>query len=173
MQTPSWDLFIGLFFVVVIGYGFVLQRDKVIVTLLSIYVGIVIASAFTVGVQQFFAGEQTVANSLFIRSNASPFAIQTAIFGITIILVSAKSGLTGKSTRGVLSPIELMMYSFFNAALIMYTIFGFMDEASRVHIQETSKLGMQILKYGNLWLITPLIFMAFTGGLRKTHSSYD
>jgi len=170
VQTPSWDLFIGLFFVVVVGYGFVLQRDKVIVTLLSIYAGIVVANNFSPFVQKFFAGEQTVGNSVFIRSSASPFAIEAALFGITIILIGAKAGLTGKNSKGVLSPIELMTYSAFNAALILTTIFFFMDEASRNHIVETSKLGSFILKYNTVWLIAPLIFMLFTGGLRKSGS---
>lgn len=173
MQTPSWDLFIGLFFIVMIGYGFVLQRDKVIVTLLSIYVGLVIASGFTGSIQGFFAGEQTIANSLFIRSDASPFAIQTAIFGLVIVLISAKSGLTGKSTRGVLSPIELITYSALNAALILSIIFGFMDETSRTSIIESSKLGALVMEYAKIWLIGPLIFMLLTGGLRRTNSSYD
>lgn len=170
MQTPSWDLFIGLFFTVVIGYGFVLQRDKVIVTLLSIYAGIVVATTFSPIVQKFFAGEQTVGNSVFIRSSASPFAIESVLFGLTIILIGAKAGLTGKNSKGVLSPIELMSYSAMNAALILTTIFGFMDDASRNHIIETSKLGSFVLQYNILWLIAPLIFMFFTGGLRKSSS---
>lgn len=171
VQTPSWDLFIGLFFVVVIGYGFVLQRDKVIVTLLSIYVGIVVANTFSPVVQKFFAGEQTIGDSVFIRSSASPFAIEAALFGLTLILVGAKSGLTSKTTKGILSPIELITYSALNAALVLSTIFGFMDEASRAHIIETSKIGRIVLQYTNLWLVAPLLFMFLTGGLGKSNSN--
>ncbi len=167
MQTPSWDLFIGLFFVVIIGYGFVLQRDKVVVTLLSIYAGIVVSQNFSPIVSKFFAGEQTIANSVFIKSSASPLTIQAGLFGLVIILISAKAGLTGRNSKGVLSPIELMTYSAFNAALILVTIFSFMDEASRNHIVETSKLGKFVLQYSTVWLIAPLIFMLFTGGLRR------
>ncbi len=168
MNLPSWDLFITLFFIVAIGYGFILQRDKVITTLLSVYTGIVVAGAVSEPVRLFFAGDKTLANQVWIRSNASPFTIQTAIFVAVLVLVSAKSGLSGKGAKGMLSPIELVAYSFMNAALILSTILSFMPPEKAQAMAETSRLVNLIFHHHTFWVIAPVVLLIATGGMRKT-----
>jgi hypothetical protein len=115
-----------------------------------------------------------VANQLWIRANASPFTIQAAVFVLVIVFVAAKSGLSGKGTKGMLSPIELVAYSFFNAALILSAVFSFMDPQMRQVFQETSRMANFLISYRIFWILAPVILMIATGGLRRTHSSsYD
>lgn len=174
MSMPSWDLFITLFFIVAIGYGFILQRDKVITTLLSIYTAIVVSQVAAEPVRLFFAGDKTLADQVWIRSNASPFTIQAAVFIAVIVLVSAKSGLSGKGTKGMLSPIELIVYSVLNAALILSSIFAFMSPEKTQAFAESSRMANLLIKHHTLWIIGPIILMIVTGSMRKTSSSsYD
>lgn len=174
MQTvPSWDLFLTIFFIVSIGYSFVLQRDKVVVTLLAIYVGIVMAGILGGPLQQFFNGDKTVANSLFISANTSPFSIQSGIFLLTVILVTIRSGLGSRnsSTGGKLSTFELALFSFLNSALILAAVFSFMDPEAQTKFSETSRIAKMIITKEVWWFVAPLIALIATGGLGKSRSS--
>ena len=175
MQTvPSWDLFLTIFFIVSIGYSFVLQRDKVVVTLLAIYAGIVIANIAGIPLQQLFSGEKTVADSIFISANASPFSVQTGVFLLTTVLVSVRSGLgssRSSGSRGKLSTFELGLYSFLNTALILAAVFSFMDPEAQAQFAETSRIANMIISREVWWFVAPLIALVATGGLGRSRSS--
>ncbi|QQG50332.1 MAG: hypothetical protein HZB70_02020 [Candidatus Berkelbacteria bacterium] len=175
MQTvPSWDLFLAIFFIVSIGYSFVLQRDKVVVTLLAIYAGIVMAQVLGAPLQQFFQGDKTIGNQLFIKANASPFTISAGIFLLTTVLVSIRSGMgKGSSGRGALSAFELAIFSFLNSALILTAIFSFMDPAARDQFAQNSRIARIFISHTPWWMIAPLIALIATGGLGKSRSSSD
>lgn len=169
MQTvPSWDLFLAIFFVVSIGYSFVLQRDKAVVTLLAIYVGIVMANILGGPLQQFFTGDRTVADQLFVRADASPFSIQSAIFLLTVVLVTMRSGLGSRGTSSSrLSTFELALFSFLNSALILAAVFSFMDPEMKEQFSGSSRIAQMIISREIWWFIAPLIALVATGGLGK------
>lgn len=173
MQTvPSWDLFLIIFFIVSIGYSFVLQRDKVIVTLLAIYAGIVMANILGAPMQAFFNGDKTVADQIFIRANASPFTIQAGVFFLTVVLVSIRSGLgVGNSSRSKLTAFELAIFSFLNSALILAAVFSFMPAEGQAQFSETSRIARVIIGKEVWWMLAPLIALIATGGLGKGRSS--
>ncbi|TSC91708.1 MAG: Uncharacterized protein CEN91_600 [Candidatus Berkelbacteria bacterium Licking1014_85] len=169
MNTPSWDLFIGLFFIIGVSYGFILQREKTTVTILSAYVGLVIAQALNPIVQGFFSGDKTI-GSFFIRANASPFTVQVAIFLIVTVLMSTRAGIIGQRARGLLSPIEVLIYSFLNSALIISSIINFMPEDKKTALLASSKLASKIITYNIWWLILPvlaLVIIGFRKGIDK------
>lgn len=170
---PSWDLFLIIFFIVSVGYSFVLQRDKVVVTLLAIYAGIVIASVLGGPAQQFFQGDKTVGNQLFIKANTSPFTIQAGLFFLTTVLVSVRSGIgnRGSSSGGKLSTFELALFSFLNSALILTAVFSFMDPASKAQFAEHSRIARVFISREMWWTVAPLIALIATGGLGKGRSS--
>jgi hypothetical protein len=156
-----------IFFIVSVGYSFVLQRDKVVVTLLAIYAGIVIASVLGGPFQQFFHGDKTIGNQLFLKANASPFSIQSGLFILTTVLVSVRSGVGGRSSggRGHLSTFELALFSFLNSALILTAVFSFMDPLSQSQFAEHSRIARVFINHEMWWMVAPLIALIATGGL--------
>jgi len=172
-SSPSWDLLLTVFFIVSIGYSFVLQRDKVIVTLLAIYAGMVIASIVGAPLQQFFAGDKTIANQLFIRANTNSFTIQAGVFVVTTVLVSLRAGIGRSSSRSVLSTFELAIFSFLNTALILTAIFSFMDLTTREHFLASSRIARIFISHQMWWMIAPIIALVATGGLGGRRSNYD
>ena len=166
--APTWDLLIGILFVLVIAYGFMLQREKVIVTLISIYVGLVLVSVLTGSLQEFFAGDRAIFNKIFIRGTTSPFAIQTGVFLGTVIAITARSGLSGGSGRGLLSPIELFAYSFFNAALITVSILSFVPDEMRSAILDSSYLGNLLVSFRGWLLVLPILLSIILGYREKS-----
>ena len=163
--VPSWDLIIALFFIVTIAYGFILQRDKTVITLISVYVALVLVQVLTNPIQEFFAGEKTVFGQLFIKSSASPFTIKTILFAVVIALVSTKCGLSSKGENSI-SPLEIFGFSFLNAALIISSIFYFMPESTMLHYASISKLANFVIDYHNWWVILPIILLVITGWKR-------
>ena len=165
-SVPSWDLIITIFFIVTIAYGFILQRDKTVVTLISVYVGLVLVQVLTDPMQDFFAGEKTVFGQLFIKSSASPFTIKTILFAAVIALVSTKSGLASKG-EGSASPLEIFGFSFLNASLIISSIFYFMPESTMMHYASISKLANFVINYHVWWIILPILLLIITGWKRS------
>ena len=171
-SSPSWDLLLIVFFVISVGYGFVLQRDKVIVTLLSIYAGIVVANVLAEPLKLFFVGDKTVFNQVFISAKLSPFTIQTCLFALTVILVSVRSGIGGRSaSRGALSPFELAVFSFLNSALLLTAIFSFMTPEMRENFIHNSRIANVFIQKQTWWVIAPLMTLIATGGLGKSRSN--
>lgn len=159
--VPSWDLFLFLFIIMGVVYGFILQKDRVVVTMLAIYVALVATTILVSPVQQFFAGEKAFFNQVFIRSNANSFSIQTIIFLGVIALVSAKSGLSGRDSGA--GTFELLAFSFLNATLILSSIIFFMLPEQRNGIIEGSRIARLLVSYHTWWLILPLVLLIITG----------
>ncbi|OGD63081.1 hypothetical protein A3A71_03790 [Candidatus Berkelbacteria bacterium RIFCSPLOWO2_01_FULL_50_28] len=171
--VPSWDLFLTIFFIVSIGYSFVLQRDKVVVTLLAIYAGIVVATVIGPSAQDFFQGNKTVGDQLFVKANASPFSVSAGLFILTTIVVSVRSGLGrgGSSSSSKLSAFELALFSFLNSALILTAIFSFMDKEAATQFAAHSRIARIFIDRELWWTIAPIIALVATGGLGKSRSS--
>ena len=165
---PTWDLFITLFFVIGIAYGLILQKDKTILTMISTYVAIVIVNTISPYIHKLLVGEQTIAGQIFIKSNTNLFTVKIILFILIIALVSGKSGLSGKSTGGVLSPIELFAYSFLSTMLIISSIFSFMPDTTRESFIISSKFASIIMQYEIWWIILPVVLLIVTGFMHKS-----
>ena len=143
-------------------------------TLLAIYAGIVIASVLGGPLQQFFQGDKTIGNQLFVKANASPFTVQAGLFVITTILVSVRSGIGSRgSSSSKLSTFELALFSFLNSALILTAIFSFMDPVARGQFAEHSRIARVFINREMWWTVAPLIALIATGGLGGSRSNSD
>lgn len=142
-------------------------------TLLAIYVGIVVAAVLGGPVQQFFQGDKTLGNQLFIKANTSPFTIQAGLFFLTTILVSVRSGIgnRGSSGGGKLSTFELALFSFLNSALILTAVFSFMEPTARAQFAEHSRIARVFINREMWWTVAPLIALIATGGLGRGRST--
>jgi len=160
---PSWDLLITLFTLVSVAYGFMMQRERVVVTLLSIYVGVVVTQLLADPVAAFFAGEKTIAGSFFIRSSASSFTIHAGLFLAIVAIISLKSGLSGNRERGSLSTLEIMGYAIMNAALIISVIIGFMDPVQQAELLSQSRNAVFVFDHRFWWFLAPIGLMIIGG----------
>lgn len=167
MPVPNWNLAIAIFFGVGIAFGYILQRDKIIATLLSVYVGLIMTQAVSGTLQQFFAGSTTL-NQFWVNLNASPFAIRSVILIATITLLTAKAGISGGKTKGLLSPIEIVGYSVLTTGLILASLFNFMPVAQQVAFAESSKFAALLINDYVWWVILPVVALIVNGFFRKS-----
>jgi len=165
-QLPSVDIFIGLFFLVGIAYGFLLQREKTITTLVSVYMGIVIATSFSQSVFEFFNGNKVIAGQIWIRSNASTSTIAIILFLLSTFLVSG--AINSKSKRSDdLSLFEVIVYSGLMVALILSSILGFLPTVSRAHYIEISQAAKYLWNFRTLFVLLPPILLILLNWKKK------
>lgn len=173
MPAPSWDLAIAVFFLIGIAFGYILQREKIIATLLSTYVALIVTEVFAGNVFDFFQGNKTIFGDIWIKSGASPFAVRTILFMAVITLLSAKGGISGTKAKGILSPIEIFGLSFLTTALILSSIFYFMPPESREAFIASSRLASFMIRHYIWWVILPVLALVGLGFVRKGSSSSD
>ncbi|HOX40967.1 MAG TPA: hypothetical protein PK263_02115 [bacterium] len=159
MQLPSIDIFIGLIFLVGIAYSFILQREKTITFLCSVYIGLVIAGNFSGTLFEFFNGNKVVANQVWVRSNASSGTIAIIVFLVSIFLVTGAINSRNNRSGGETSLFEVMIYSALAIALILSSVMGFLPEATRNHYIEISKAAQIIYNMKTVWVVLPPIML--------------
>jgi len=171
MPTPSWDLAIIVFFLIGVAFGYILQREKIVATLVSVYVALVVTQVFSGNVLSFFQGDKTLFDQVWIKSDSSPFTVRVIIFMAVIMLLSAKGGISSTKSKGIFSPIEIIGFSFLTTALIISSIFNFMPPESREVFMATSRMANFVIKYYLWWVIIPVIAMIGLGFFRRSSSS--
>lgn len=171
MPAPSWDLAIVVFFLIGVSFGYILQREKIVATLLSVYVALVVTQVFSGNVLSFFQGDKVLFNQVWVRSGSSPFTIRVVIFMLVIMLLSAKGGITGSRSKGIFSPIEIIGFSFLTTALILSSIFYFMPPESREAFMASSRMATFVIKYYPWWVVTPVVVLIGLGFFRRASSS--
>lgn len=166
-SAPSWDLFVVLFLVITVAYGFLMQRERIVVTLVAAYIGIVMSSMFATAVQGFFTGETPLLGKYFIAANLSPAQIQIGLFTLTMILVSTKGGIDAEKGRGWLSPLELAGLSALTGTLIMTTLLGFLAPDQRSLLTDSSRLVMYLDHFHGIWTVAPIAALIGLGFRRR------
>lgn len=166
MTLPSVDVFIALLFIVGIGYGFLLRRDKAITTLCSVYIGLVIASSFSENVYAFFNGNAMIANQIWIRSNASSSTIAIILFLICIFFISG--AINSSSNRaGDISPLEVIIYSGLTVALIISSILNFLPPEVQKNYVDASRAARILLGYRTLIVVSAPLLLVLLNMRRK------
>lgn len=166
MPLPTWDVFIGLAFIIGIAYGFILRREKTITTLCSTYIGIVIATNFSSYLFELFNGNKYIANQIWIKSNASLSTVSIITLLISSFLIAGAINST-KSKAGDISPFEVFIYSALNIALIVAMVIGFLPEGTRAAVLSSSKVGSFIYNWRTAWVILPPLALIILNFRRK------
>jgi len=166
MPLPTWDIFIGFAFVAGIAYGFILRREKTIITLCATYIGIVVATYFSKNVFDFFNGNKLFAGQVWIHSNASLSTVTIALFLLTIAGVSG-AVISSSNKAGDVSPLEVIIYSALNMALIITIVLGFLPDEARMKYVETSKLASLVFHLRIWWVVLPPLALIILNFRRK------
>jgi len=168
MTLPTWDLVITLFFLIAMAYGFILGRGRIVIILIITYVAFVLASELGEATYGLFSGPTNIAKNVWIEGNASLFTIKTALFVLTIVLLSLKGDLGPLTSlsRGIKSTILTGIYAFFNAGLIVSSVIKFLPEESQTALVSMSPLASKVVSNRPWWILIPVIVMVIEGFFR-------
>lgn len=160
--TPSWDLFIVLFFVVAVFlYGLSLGRDRVLVILVSIYMALAVIN--TAPYLDSFTAE-------FSLNNQSIFKV-TIFLGIFLIIffLMSRSALRNTIASADVSGrwFHVLIFSFFHVGLLLSVTLGYLPEDIVQHISENMRELFISEQARFFWLVTPVVAMVMIKPKRK------
>jgi len=167
MTIPTWDLFIMLFFLIAVAYGFLLGKNRIILTLLTTYIMLAVANE---------VGDSLLAANFILKSGSSTFVLKTSVFLIAIfllaILFSSRTAIAKYAARedestSMGSIVFTVIYSFLSAGLIITSIIYFMTPEGRAEFFAQSHWAKVMMDLRIWWLILPLFIVVFENFKRK------
>ncbi len=161
-STPTWDLFIAIFFIVgAFLYGFSLGRDRVIVILVSIYMALAVIN--TAPYLDTLSGKD-------ISINFGPnFAFKVTLFlGVFVALFFLLSRSALSRTFGGVSAgswWQVILFSFLHVGLLISVILSFLPISAAEHLMPITRQVFMSDLGQFLWITTPIVAMIiFRGG---------
>lgn len=161
-MVPTWDLVLLVFLGASLVYGFLMGREKVIITLLGAYVGLVIANQWGASAFSMLSQDNAVINNGWMSGNLSVFVVKVVLFAAVLLLIALKGGLmlnAGGGGAGVMGFVVQAGYSVLNAALIASSILNFLPDETKKQVVEGSIIAAPLVNFYSWFLILPLIFM--------------
>lgn len=149
-DVPTWDLFIGIFFVITaLIYGLSLGRERVLVILVSIYMAFAVASNLP------FINEEVAQ-----KFNFGPaFVMRTVVFLVLIaalFFLFSRMGLFMSSGSRTSLPL-VALFSILHVGLFITVIFSFMPAAFISGVSETTQVLFDSDMGRFLWILSPVI----------------
>lgn len=160
--TPTWDLFVILFFIVAAFlYGLSLGRNRVIVILVSIYMALAIVN--TAPYLNDFSAEISYNSASIVK-----FTVFVGLFIVLFFLLS-RGALTrtfsGSESSGAWW--QSIVFSFFHVGLILSILLSYLPQEMLNHVSE----GMRNLFVSDpakfFWLVMPILMMVLIRKKKK------
>jgi len=165
-MTPTWDLFIIIFFALLVVFGIALGRERAIVGVIASYIGLVVGNIWGNAIYNLVGGTSASIGEISLTAGNSPFMIKAIIFAFILILLIVKGDFLKKAIThhtGIFSMFFAAIYSFLNAGLIITAFVSFLSDAQRTELLAQSDLVNTIIQYQTWWLVLPVILMIILG----------
>lgn len=154
LGTPTWDLFLVLFFIMgAFIYGFSLGRDRIIVILVSVYMSLAVVDKIPV----FSSQAEIVLSDVFAFKITSFFVLFLFLF-----FFFARSGLLRTIAIGDNRGrwYQVVVFSILQIGLIISIAMSFLPAEFLANFSEQIRwvFNSEIARFA--WLVTPLLAMA-------------
>lgn len=172
----SWDLFVIVFFVVIVAYSFIIGRDNTLKVILGTYVSMIAADAGGNLFADYFAGSQMFMKLLnFASVNNEQEAVvfvKVIVFVVLVILFAVRGAFIVDTVDDRSAAIRLVLsvlYAVMSAGLIISTILVFISGVSLVGggdfgtdnalwgIYDSSNMIRSIVNNSHLWFSMPAL----------------
>ncbi len=153
--TPSWDLFVVIFFVMAIFlYGFTLGKDRIIVIMLSTYITLALIKGMPASASDFLAS---------IKIGNSPIGESGIFLGVVVILFfllsrSITASIFEGGNRG--SWGEIIILGFLQVGLLMSVLISFLPSEIIGGLSPFIKSVFADDTARSIWLIAPILAVA-------------
>jgi len=174
MIAPTWDLFLLLFFLLVITYSFIIGRDQTVKVTIATYISIFVADGLGNVMQKYFFGENPVLLNDAINGGENSWMMITKIIVMVLflILLMLKGNFVADIHDGDSSVVSFFITSFMgllSSALIICAMLVFVNNGSFIEatpymqtdlsqsIYDNSLFARILIDNINLWFILPAI----------------
>lgn len=170
-MVPTWDLVLLVFLAASLIYGFLMGREKVIITLLGAYVGLVIANQWGAQAFSVLSQENDMINNSWMSGNLSIFVVKVVLFAVVLLLIAMKGSLMLHGSMGgggMMGFVVQTGYSILNAGLIASSILNFLPEETKAQVVSGSFIAAPLVNFYSWLLILPLLFMIVASFISKS-----
>ncbi len=169
----TWDLFVIVFFTVIIAYTFIIGRNQSIKIVISSYIAILTADSIGNLMERYFMGAKPIIRLWETPTGSSSLIIlKIIIFILTIVLITTRGKFQinmSNSNSGILRLMLSLTYGILSAGLITSTVFIYASGASLIQesslvmndavltIYKQSQLVRLMMNNYNVWFSLPAI----------------
>lgn len=169
----SWDLFIIVFFTIIVTYTFIIGRNQSVKIIISTYIAILAADSIGNILQKYFLGSNPAVKIMsFEDIDSTLVLLKIAIFILCIIIITTKGKFhinIGKNDSAIMRMFFSLSYGILSAGLIISTLLIYASgtsliQASDVVINQAvlvlykdSELVRLMINNYNIWFSLPAI----------------
>jgi hypothetical protein len=169
----TWDLFIIVFFTVIIAYTFIIGRNQSVKIIISAYIAILASDSIGNLLERYFMGDKPIIRIWTTPAEANSLIIlKILIFIITIVLITTRGRFNINMSNSSSTVVRIMMplaYGILSAGLITSTVFIYASGASLIQIgggqmneailaiYKQSQLVRLMINNYNVWFSLPAI----------------
>lgn len=176
--TLSWDLFIVVFFAIVMSYSFIIGKDQSVRVIIASYIGIIATQGIGNVLMRLVGNSNDMFASLGMPVDTSVVALgKIFIFAICVIVFVTRSGIDvtyEKDAGRILSIVYTGLFGFATAGLIVSTILtyasgtGILDatliaQSAVENIAKGSVLMQLMILNQDIWYTLPAFLIVATG----------
>lgn len=180
--TPTWDLFILVFFAIIVAYSFIIGRNATLKIIISSYIAILATDGVGNLVDRLLLSENPVINIFTAADSSSLIVLKILIFVTAIVLLTVRGSffVETPSERSVLLNLTITgTFGFLSAGLIISTVLVYISGGTFVtdptatfiptglNIAADSMLARTMTENYNFWFSMPaiaLLIASFVGG---------
>ena len=156
----SWDLFLVVFFVIIVAYSFIVGISKNLKILISAYISILVADGFSEILRKYFFSAEPLI-PIFREGEDDTFVIfKITIFIIFMVLLVIRGNYSVNISfqkGGFLAWFSNALFGFLNAGIIMATILRYVSGASFIRGQGESVNSIIFDIYNQSYLVKGMV----------------
>lgn len=150
--VPTWDLFILIFFVSVgVLFAFTLGKARVLFVLLSLYVGLAIASSLP------FITKET--SSKFHLGSVAALKIVVFIVCVVVLFILFSRMGALSSFSGKINPLVILLFSFLQVGLLISILLSFLPVDTISSFAPITKKLFTTNVARLSWMLIPIVAM--------------
>lgn len=179
----SWDLFITIFFAIIVAYSFIVGKNQTIKIVLCAYLAILFADGIGNLIEFHLSGRSPLLDMLLRYAGEDVFVIgKVILFVFTTVFLTIRGGfhIDMPEERGFLKIVITFVFAVLSAGLLISTMLMFIsgysligggpivDASTIAEIKNQSQLISLMVNHYNWWFSLPaftfLIFSLIRGG---------
>jgi len=179
----SWDLFITIFFAIIVAYSFIVGKNQTIKVVLCAYLAILFADGIGNLVEFHLSGKSPLLDLVIQKLGEDMFVLgKVILFVFTTVFLTVRGGfaIDMPEEKGFAKLVLTFVFGFLSAGLIVSTILMFVSGYSLIsggpdiasstlaEIRNQSQLVGMMVDHYNWWFSLPaftfLVFSLLRGG---------
>lgn len=186
--TPTWDLFIVVFFGLVITYSFIIGKHEAVKIIISTYIAILAVEGIANIIERVTGDTTPLLNVMGLQVDTDVLtAVKLVVFIALIIFIAVRSGLEIDYSKDPGGPVNVLLtgiFGFATAGLLLISLFIFVTDVALLDpniekletanaLMQKSRLTQLMLLNQDLWFSLPALLLIAVGFISNEGNEDD